>query len=88
MQQHHKLETQQGLQSLLQQLQHPWEECPTGTTARLPAGPSRRISSPAAASPMCCPSSNRNIKYTQSVNSLTIFVSNNIYFGKTRIAKK
>lgn len=42
---------------------------------------------PSAASPMRCPSSNTNIKYTQSVNSLTIFVSNNIYFGKTRIAK-
>lgn len=33
--------------------------------------------------PVCCPSSNTNIKYTRAVNILTIFVSNNIYFCKT-----
>lgn len=54
-----------------------WGHCPGHGRAGAP--PSSFIS-------VCCPSSNTNIKYTQSVNSLTIFVSNNIYFGKTRVA--
>lgn len=79
MQQRHELEAQQGLHSLLDSSSIPggsipWEPWP--------------VSPLAAAPPMCCLSSNTNIKYAQSVNSLTIFVSNNIYFGKTRIAKK